>query len=535
MSFDFYQMFLPNNRRGSSMARKKSEKEKADNSNLPTVITANNQKLMADEMQSEVNSLIFPIFLLSKKNSKDQKVIEYQDTINRDNERLDIHWKVSTTAEFDLPTTFDKKVFKAIEYIINERGWPVKNPIPFSLTQICKILNINDSGENTNNIKKALKRITMATIESKAAFYRKAIKKNLDDIFRLYDRIVFINKTMPDNTIADTNYLFLGSFYIESLNAYYIKKIDFQFYKELGCDIACRLYEILGIKFFGTKKGFIYFNYQQLCALLPIAPQKYLSNAQKCLKSAHEELIKKEFLTKVEWETENKDWIVKYYPGKKAIEEQNVKLEEDKKVLSLEHQEVKETAPEANQNLITELIKRGITKSGAVKAIASYQKQFPNDNLQDVLECYDYKLQNNQLDKIINKPAILLKFIANNENQISGFQTTSQKEAQQQEQRIKKQQEKEKEKLQDAYKQYRHQQFDDYIAQLPAETYQAELEKIREMASKEHPLIKNKEGVGFKHIVESHFHDHLIEQGKINILSFENWNQNRSHDLQESI
>jgi len=73
--------------------------------------------------------------------------------------------------------------------------------------------------------------------------------------------------------------------YLESLNAFYVKKIDYKYYQNLKSDIARRLYEILDIKFYGLKKHCVSIDYEKLCALLPITQQKYISLAQQKGKS----------------------------------------------------------------------------------------------------------------------------------------------------------------------------------------------------------------------------------------------------------
>jgi len=161
------------------------------------------QLVVLDEIKSEVNLMKLPFFALSRKGSKKLTVIEYKDTITRGDEKIDFSWKVSSNVEYGLPGVFDKKVFKAIEQIINQNGWsdtkPVQNPISFSIYQICKILDIKDYGDNIKAIKETLNRLVLTGIQSKGAFYQKNKKQSLyEDTFHLYNRIIFRGKELPD-------------------------------------------------------------------------------------------------------------------------------------------------------------------------------------------------------------------------------------------------------------------------------------------------------------------------------------------------
>ena len=283
-----------------------------------------------DIVKAEVNFLAFPFFTLGRKSLKNEGKIEYSDEVERNNQRLEISWQVLSSTEYGLPTNFDKKVHRAIEQIINRQGIPIENPVTFSLYQLCKIIGIVPAGDNIKAIKKSLERIVATTVKSDGAFYLKEFQESLSRTFHLYDQIVFRNQRLSDGSIAETNYLSLGEFYLKSLNAFYVKNIDFKYYHSLKYAVAQRLYEILGVKFYGSRKyGYVWFKYPKLCQVLPITPQRYLSNARTNLSNAHNILIETEFLEKVEWsKTDNsKTWTVTYYPGSRAKKEMMQALE----------------------------------------------------------------------------------------------------------------------------------------------------------------------------------------------------------------
>ncbi len=281
-------------------------------------------------INSEVNLLLFPFFALSTKGLRKKTETKYIDIRKRGNQKVEILWIVSANPKYGYPGPFDRWVHKAIEQIITEilkKKGKVENPIPLgSLYNLCKRMNIeNYGGSQYKKIKEAFKRIKTASIESKGTFYSKEKKQWIEDIFSLYDRVVFKGEEMPDKEMADSNYLFLGSWYLQNLNSFYVKPIDYNYLQSLKNKIASRLYEILGIKFYGIrnkKQEFICYKYSTLCQFLPVTPHRYISSARRQLNPGNNELKDTGFISKYEWsENDRKDWLIYYWPGEKAKKE----------------------------------------------------------------------------------------------------------------------------------------------------------------------------------------------------------------------
>ena len=95
--------------------------------------------------------------------------------------------------------------------------------------------------------------------------------------------------------------------------------------KSLKSKIASRLYEILGVKFYGLrnkKQDYIHYRYSKLCQLLPVTPHEYISLAKQQLDPGNNELRDTGFISKYDWsENGNKSWLIYYWPGERAKEE----------------------------------------------------------------------------------------------------------------------------------------------------------------------------------------------------------------------
>lgn len=306
---------------------RKPEQEKA--------IEERKEDLLPEEIRSEVNFLVLPFFALSRKRLGETEEIEYRHVVARGDKKIEIVWNVSSNPKYGFPGPFDKKVHKAIEWIISRKEPPISNPVRIgSLYRIAKIMDLESfeaGGKTYKAIKEALERLIATTVKSRGAYYSKEKQRWIEDVFHLFDRVVFEGEELSDSRVADTNCLFLSSWYLKNLNSRYVKPLDYHYYKSLESTIAARLYELLGVKFFGLPKGqpFLRYRYSTLCQLLPIARQEYLSWARQNLDPAHKELQKTRFLKEYRWEEvqdparENgpSDWYIYYYPGTRAREE----------------------------------------------------------------------------------------------------------------------------------------------------------------------------------------------------------------------
>jgi len=319
-------------------------------------------------IKSEVNFARLPFFALSRGGLKKQGEIEYKDSVERGGEKLDILWRVTANIRYGYPGPFDKRVHKAIEFLISKKGFPVENPIVFSFYELCRLMNINNSGKTKRMIKDALVRTKLAGVESRGAFYYKGEKRWIDDIFNLYDRVILVGERLPNGEVADKNYVFLSGWYLKSLNSFYVKPLDFDYYHSLQSTLSGRLYEFLSIQFYGLQGKPYSVEYHKLCQLLPITEQKYLSKAKENLSSAHRELHRTKFIARVKWgEIEKGKWITTYYPGErvrkefsklKPEEQLELELSPSKEDITIEN---KTNLSSGDIDLAEQLIQRGVT------------------------------------------------------------------------------------------------------------------------------------------------------------------------------
>lgn len=142
----------------------------------------------------------------------------------------------------------------------------------------------------------------------------------------------------------------------------------------------------------------ISYKYSTICELLPITRQRYLSDAKKLLDPSHSKLKKTGFLDDWDWkETSSRgkgknDWLIKYYPGKRARDEikrfnlgEQLELElpppnEEKSAI------IKPELSGEKSNIAEGLVQRGITKAAAMKMVRVH----PIEQIQRQMAVFDW-------------------------------------------------------------------------------------------------------------------------------------------------
>jgi len=384
-------------------------------------------ELIATEIiRPEVNFLLLPFFALSWKEVKKLTKIEYQASIKRIGAEAKISWTVLPSIEYGIPTPFDKELKGIVDAIISLTKKPISNPLELPyIAEMARMMGLKPNkngkydGHTYRKIKEAFKRMTLTGVESKGIFYAKGKRMWIDDTFHLYERVLFRGEEMPDGAVAEKNYLWLSSLYLDSINNNYVKPIDYTYFQSLRNYIAKRLYELLGVKFYGLRnkrERFFRIGYLNLCQLLPITPQKSFALIKKNLDPAHDELIQTGFLVKVEYEItkDRKSFNILYFPGERAIREMKgdwgVEIPELEEERPLEIEAPKERTiregPFLNQQpyprpdyeeemspLAKELFNRGITKSVAI----DFAESFPEEYIAEKIEMHDYKKEIGEL------------------------------------------------------------------------------------------------------------------------------------------
>ena len=336
--------------------------------------------IVPEILRTEVNFLKYPFFDLARNSKRDK--IEIVETIKADDGEAKIYWKVKRPLEDTFPGVFDKNLYRAVEQIINNLPRPIVNPIRLgSLRELCELMGIS-KGKGTKMVRNALVRMVQTNIEAKGTFVLKENKKKrqIDRIFHIYEEVIFTGQDMPDNSKADSVYLFLGNFYLQNINARYVIPLDWRYYLSLDDNITKRMYEYLSLCFFAVlehNNEHVSIKYSKLCNFFPLVRQKTKQRAGDQLSSAHKALTQTGYFDrKPEWVSTDgiNDWVIYYWPGKRAKDEwvknkgKKSTQETDAPIQIAELTKTNLLAID-KEALVEELIKKGISGKSAHKLV----------------------------------------------------------------------------------------------------------------------------------------------------------------------
>ena len=478
------------------------------NKNTDTVISPSNI------LRSEFNFLKYPFFdISSKSKKKDQIEIKiYEET---DKGIIEILWKVSRHINSDIPSSFARRIHKKIvEEILNN----IKKPVPRlirvgSLRQICIKMGIAISGKNTKEIKKALKDIASAKIETKRSFRLKeknnGEKKFFEGLFNLYDGVFFSGEKLPDGKEAETVYILLSDYYVQNFNNNFVVPLDYNYYQSIKGDLASRMYEILSLSFYPAlerKELYIQKNYSELCDYFPFTRQDKKWKAKKQLRSAHNQHLSSGFLkSDPEWQNIGKkdDWLIRYYIGPKA-ESWYYSIKNGKRPLDIieQSEDIKRIEDRTNETLLNKLLSLKIPQKKAEYLIKNY------DNIENWLDALN-------LIKPKNSAGFLVKAL-------------EEKWELPEELRKKKtgKDRKKKEKLMSQYYESIFKQVDEHLCRMDKSLVQEELKQHKEIFLNKYPKYREFEKNTFLNpFIEQDYKKSKIEE--LGLLSFAQWEEQR--------
>lgn len=195
-----------------------------------------------------MNSLLYPFFFLGK--GKAPQVIECRIARCQGGQSLETVWRVIPHPAYGHPGPLAHRVHRAVEQLITERGLPVENPVPFSIHDLCRRLGMRAGGTEYRKVRQALVSIKATQVESKGRSTPRWTPGISTRCSACNDRVVFAGERLPDGTVAEQSLLYLGTWYLESLNALYVRPLDYRVYRGLHTPIARWLYELLEVKFY---------------------------------------------------------------------------------------------------------------------------------------------------------------------------------------------------------------------------------------------------------------------------------------------
>lgn len=271
---------------------------------------------------AEVNFARLPFSLVNDKEIRVAREILIDQTVRARGEAVRRVWRVTAGAA-GMPGPFDHAVFRALEKFALDttirRGAALQNPIFFNLKTIIDALELYYNTQNLGFVSRALKRLQEISVEDLGLYEtRDRRRKGVTRKMHLIDTVKAAGDVLPSGSVRGTHAVFFGQEYVESVNARYIRPLDWDLWLGLNRPISRRLVEILDTDFYGLRHArHVAYSYAELCQLIPVKPQRYLSKGRGILDPAHEELVEKGYL-EYAWDVADRNFPrLLYTPGER--------------------------------------------------------------------------------------------------------------------------------------------------------------------------------------------------------------------------
>lgn len=245
-------------------------------------------------VQVEPNIEEWPVFQLGR--SKSNSAVIERTIQGEDGSSLKQRMEISAPAKYRLPGRFDYDVYSAVLELLEIRGGiPESGALGFSLHELILLMDLEPSGRTYEEVKRSLRRIAATVLESDNAFWSNGAQRHISDTFRLWD--VTFDAVADKNGYGSRHRIEFGKLFKRSFEERYLRGLDIEFYWELDSPVAKRLYRLIDLKRAGAAAwGTDLFELQKQ---IPIGPYAYVSKIKEKLKAAHEELIERDFLSRV--------------------------------------------------------------------------------------------------------------------------------------------------------------------------------------------------------------------------------------------
>lgn len=378
-------------------------------------------------VKNEPNLRRLPVFPLQKGRSKrfqskDGLLIRVERPRNQDGSPSLTVWEVTGSLQ---PS--DKAVFMAVESFMTEHYLSKGREVPEWVPIPSYRLLLRHEGKTTpgisqfNDLKDSLRRIKRTALHSEGAWRSKRIDEQTGQTvdewvsgdFGLYDEVWIRGETRADGKIVLRGAVIaLGRTYRKSLNSNHVIPLDYDLWLALKNPVARRLLEILSGKFYGMHKGggknLAQDYITDVCDLLPLEPQRHLSDAKRSLRRAHAELVRHAYLaSEPAWEWTPQTKRITYTPGPRA---------RGRRALPAQHRapalQVEQGSP-----LAVELERRGVAPDVAARLVRDYDEQ----RIRRQLDMHDHELR--QRSDIANPGGRLAARIRDDWPAVAGYQT----------------------------------------------------------------------------------------------------------------
>ena len=216
-------------------------------------------------------------------------------------------WRVTGDPDLGLPGPTDERLYLVLMELSRESGFS-SQIVHFTRHDLIKRLRWSHDQHSYRMLGESLRRLKAVTISAENAFWDATIKSFRTVGFGILDNYDVVaerggrKKKDGSETERPESFFRWNDVVFGSVQAGYIRALDLDFALSLKGDLALRLFRYLDKKAYDGRKTFE-IELEVLCERhLGMKPMQYDSTRRARLKSAHDELLRRDFLRSLSFE-----------------------------------------------------------------------------------------------------------------------------------------------------------------------------------------------------------------------------------------
>ena len=195
-------------------------------------------------------------------------------------------WEVREGGDLGLPTALDQDVYIAVLSLIELRGgMPEGGEVEFSLSELIEILGWAHSGRSYERVRTSLDRMASTTIRCQRAWWGAATGAYISDTFALF--ALRLREEWAPVRHKELHAVKFHPLIVESYHQAHLTMLDAGYYWTLRSPVAKRMYRLLNARCARAWEVDVF----ELRDLVPLAAYKHVSQVERALYRAHEELV----------------------------------------------------------------------------------------------------------------------------------------------------------------------------------------------------------------------------------------------------
>lgn len=294
---------------------------------MPSISFPSNADLIPAEVSFENIGYFTPSSKRIKQTTTKERTIA--ELANDDGTKTILRISIIASGKYGLPITSDLDYYRAFLKILDEfveREGEIKEPIGIPTKKIIRYAGKKANARELQEVKDWIRRNHTTAIQGHFYIAEKGDYVEIGDE-PLFPRYRMRGQRLENGEIAETNYVWLASWFRSNYHYHHLRPIDLTFHIRLRKPISKSLFPLLEIGWYASSGKPYSKSYRSLCQEFLLKEYTYASDIKRQLDPSHRELQKEQFLDKWEYRRSSKgnDWIITYHPGEKFYSDQKAR------------------------------------------------------------------------------------------------------------------------------------------------------------------------------------------------------------------